>query len=134
MSCNDHFHLVSNKFVRSAQGYCEWCFEELYDMYPTCGVKEWNDEVEECNCGLGQWYDAKNHKCRNCSHHCLECVDVATPNGYHCKQCEEGFSFLVGSDICVKYCPTGYFANAQVCSGEPHYVVDLTFEIQREDM
>jgi len=70
--------MVSNTLVASAQVYCEWCFEDLYDRFPTCGAKEWNDEAEECMCDEGTWFDSKSKSCRHCSHNCVECSNKDT--------------------------------------------------------
>ena len=103
-------------------------------MYPTCGIKEWNDQIEECNCEPGQWFDPFTKKCRHCSHHCMECSDVEIQQGFHCKACENGYHFLKNSDICVKHCPTGEKRYNHSCDGEANYVVDFVFDLQNKDV
>lgn len=131
--CKENYHLVTNTLIHNAQGYCEWCFEDLYDRYPTCRSTEWNDEQEICMCEPGQWFDTQTSQCRFCSHHCVQCKDIALDtSGMHCMACEEGFYFLPNSDICVSNCPSGFNSKKHVktCVGTGHFVIDLDFEFR----
>jgi len=134
LRCNDNYHLVKNDLVMNAQGYCEWCFEDLYDKFPTCGAQEKHDEIEECMCEPGQWFDFKSKVCRHCSSHCADCDDNPTyldTSGMHCKRCDKSYHFLKDSDICTSTCPTGYTKHvaSQSCIGSGQYVIDFFFKM-----
>jgi hypothetical protein len=131
VKCEVNYHIVSNALVASAQGYCEWCFDDLYDRFPTCGARVWSEEEEECMCEEGTWFDPTLKTCRHCSHNCVECLSKERDSsGMHCTGCKDGNVFLKNSDICVNTCPTGYTASPRFdsCVGTGGLVVEITAE------
>jgi hypothetical protein len=48
--------------------------------------------------------------------------------------CDENYHFLKDSDVCVNYCPTGYFSKkfSTSCLGEGQLVIDLEFKFENQ--
>jgi len=131
--CKDNFEYIQSD--DEGFGYCEYCYDDDFYPYPTCGGRQrdqvvinYSDEHFESHCECDDDHHLVDGHCTTCGQNCSNC------DMNRCTECEFGFWFDDTETVCIDFCPTGTVYDAAANSGScvtdayQSDILDFTFD------
>jgi len=131
--CKDNYEYIQSH--DEGFGYCEYCYDDDFYPYPTCGGRQrdqvfinYTDGHFESHCECDDDHHLVDGNCTTCGQNCSNC------NMNTCLECEFGYWFDNTETVCIDFCPTGsvYDSNTNsgkcVTDGEDYDILDFVFD------
>lgn len=131
--CKDNFQYIHNE--DEGFGYCEYCYDDDFYPYPTCGgrqrdqvVVQYTDDHWSTSCGCDDDHHLVDGHCTTCGTNCHNC------NMDRCLECDFGMWFDHTETVCIDFCPTGSVYDSATSSGacvtdtEQYDLLDFVFD------